>query len=100
MSSDGPSALTIARVVIEPLRVEHVMHGDDVIPLAHRTRPDTTQLLHVSTDTEQQAQVNTKRTDISSSLAADPEDTKVAVVVELDQFGLVDGADTELTLDG
>lgn len=39
-------------------------------------------------------------TDVGSSLARDPEDTEVALVVELDELGLVDGTDTELTLDG
>ena len=39
-------------------------------------------------------------TDVGSSLAGNPEDTEVALVVELVKLGLVDGTDTELTLDG
>lgn len=38
--------------------------------------------------------------DVGTGLAGDPEDTEVAVVIELDDLGLVDGTDTELTLDG
>jgi hypothetical protein len=54
----------------------------------------------VGTDTQQQTQVNAKGTDVSTSLTADPEDTQVAVVVELVHLALVDSTDTELTLDG
>jgi hypothetical protein len=54
----------------------------------------------VSTNTEQQTQVNTESTDVGTSLTADPEDTEVALIVELVQLALVDGTDTELTLDG
>lgn len=76
------------------------MQRDQILVLVHSTRSHSSQLLHVRTDTEQQAQVHTERTDVSAGLAADPEDTKVAVVVELDELGLVDGSDTQLALDG
>lgn len=42
----------------------------------------------------------TEGTDICSSLTANPEDTEVALVVEFQELELVDGTDTELTLDG
>jgi len=42
----------------------------------------------------------TQRVRKGTSLAADPEDTEVAVVVELDDLALVDGTDTQLALDG
>jgi hypothetical protein len=54
----------------------------------------------VRADTEQKTQVHAKRTDVGSSLAADPEDTEVALIVEFVELGLVDGTDTELALDG
>lgn len=38
--------------------------------------------------------------DVGTSLAADPEDTEVTVIVKLDELALVDGSDTELALDG
>jgi hypothetical protein len=53
----------------------------------------------VGTDTEEQTQVNTEGTDVGTSLTADPEDTEVTLVVELVVLALVDGTDTELTLD-
>jgi hypothetical protein len=54
----------------------------------------------VATDTKEETKVDAKSTDISTSLAADPEDTEVAVIVKLNQLALVDRSDTELTLDG
>jgi hypothetical protein len=54
----------------------------------------------VSSNAEQESQVHAEGTDVGSSLARDPEDSKVTLVVELDELGLVDGANTELTLDG
>jgi hypothetical protein len=71
-----------------------------LLVLVHGTTADTTQLLHVSTDTEKETQVHAKSSDIGTSLAADPEDTKVAVIVKLDELALVDCSDTQLTLDG
>jgi hypothetical protein len=53
----------------------------------------------VGTDTEEETKVNTESTDVGTSLTADPEDTKVTLVIELVQLALVDGTDTELTLD-
>lgn len=44
--------------------------------------------------------MHAESTDVGTGLAADPEDTEVAVVVELNQLALVDGTDTQLALDG
>jgi hypothetical protein len=44
--------------------------------------------------------VHTQRTDICARLTADPEHGQIPLVVELDQFALVDRPHTELTLDG
>lgn len=44
--------------------------------------------------------MDTESTDVGTSLAADPENTEVAVVVKLVKLALVDSTDTELTLDG
>jgi len=54
----------------------------------------------VAADTEKKTQVDAESSDIGTGLAADPEDTQVSVIVELDELALVDGSDTELTLDG
>ena len=68
--------------------------------LVHRTTANTTKLLHMRTHTQQQAHMHTERPDIRASLAADPEDTQVALIVELDDLALVDAADAQLALDG
>ena len=38
------------------------------------------------TDAEEETEMDTKRTDISPSFARDPEDSEVALFVELEQF--------------
>jgi hypothetical protein len=90
----------VTGIVHDPLSVHNIVKSDDAIVLSHSSRADTTKLLHVSSNTQQQSQVNTEGTDVGSGLARDPEDTEVAVVVELEQLDLVDGSNTELTLDG
>jgi hypothetical protein len=82
------------------LGVKNVVESDQALGLVHGTRPHTAQLLHVGTNTEQKTQVNAKGTDVGSSLAADPEDTKLPLVVKLVELALMDGTNTELALDG
>lgn len=76
------------------------MEGDEVLLLVHGTGSHTSQLLHVSTDTQQETKVDTECTDVGTSLARNPEDTELSLVVELVKLALVDGSDTELSLDG
>lgn len=76
------------------------MHGNDVVVLAGDTTPNTSQFLHVCSNTQQQTQVHTERSDICSRLTRHPEDTEVSVVVVLDQFRLVNRPDSQLPLDG
>jgi hypothetical protein len=54
----------------------------------------------VGADTKKKTQVNTESTDVGTSFTADPEDTEVALVVELITGALVNCTDTELALDG
>lgn len=54
----------------------------------------------MAANTEQQTEMHTQSTDVRARLAADPENTQVALVVELDELTLVDGTDTQLALDG
>lgn len=42
----------------------------------------------------------TKCSNIGASLTADPEHSKTPLVVEFDKFGLIDGSNSELSLDG
>ena len=97
---DGAQVGLITVVVLEPLRVKDVVQSDKVLGLVHGSGTDTAKLLHVSTNTKQQTQMNTESTDVSAGLAAHPEYTKLPLIVELVEFALVDGTDTELTLDG
>lgn len=54
----------------------------------------------MTTNTEKQSKVDTERSNICSSLTADPEDGEVSLVVKLKKLRLVNGSDTELSLDG
>lgn len=49
---------------------------------------------------QKKTEMDTEGTDVGSSLAGNPEDTEVALIVELDKLRLMNGTDTELTLDG
>jgi hypothetical protein len=90
----------VAVVVVQPLGVEHVVESDQVLGLVHSSRPHTAQLLHVCADTEEKTEMHTQCTDVGSSFAAHPEHAQLPLVVELVQLALVNGTDTELTLDG
>jgi hypothetical protein len=90
----------VALVVVHPLRVHHVVQGYQALVLIHSTTAHTPELLHVSTDTKQETQMDAESPNVRSGLAADPEDAEVPIVVELKKLALVDGADTELALDG
>jgi hypothetical protein len=68
--------------------------------LAEGTRPHTSEFLHVASDPQKQSKVNTEGTDVGTSLTGHPENAQVPVVVELVQLQLVDGTNTQLTLNG
>ena len=91
----------VAAVVILPLGVEDVVQRHQrAVVLGHDTGAHAAELLHVRAHAEQQAQMHAEGTDVGAGLARHPEDAEVAVVVELDQLALVDGADAQLALDG
>tara|TARA_R110002003_G_scaffold239_1_gene17188 strand:+ start:27146 stop:27544 length:399 start_codon:yes stop_codon:yes gene_type:complete len=54
----------------------------------------------VRAHTEQKTEMYAERTDVGSSLAAHPEYTQLPLIVEFVELALVDGSDTELSLDG
>jgi hypothetical protein len=54
----------------------------------------------VCANTEQQSKVDTESSNIGTGFTANPENTKMSVIVEFVQFAFMDGSDTELTLDG
>jgi hypothetical protein len=90
----------VAVVVVQPLGIENVVQGNQILRLVHSSTSHTAQLLHVRTHTEQKTEMHAKGTDVGSSLTAHPEDTQLPLIVELVQLALVDGSDTELSLDG
>lgn len=49
-------------------------------------------------NSKKKAEVNTKGTNVGTSFAADPEDSEVALVIELDQPGFINCPDSKLTL--
>lgn len=97
---DSAEVRLIPGVVHRPLGIQNIVQGNEVLGLVHSTTAHTSELLHVGTNTKQQTQVHTQGSDIGTSLAAHPEDTQVAVIVKLNQLALVDGSDTQLSLDG
>ena len=98
--NDPAQVRLVAGVVHGPLGIENIVQGNQVLGLVHGTRSHTSQLLHVSSNTEEQTQVHTQSSDIGTSLAADPEHAQASVIVKLDELALVDGSDTQLALDG
>jgi hypothetical protein len=54
----------------------------------------------VGTNTEEEASVDAKGTNVRSRLARDAEDAKPAIIVELEELDVVDSSDAELALDG
>jgi hypothetical protein len=97
---DGTQIRLVTVVVVEPLGVENVVQRNEALGLVHSSRPDTAELLHVGTNTEEKTKVHAEGTDVGSGFAADPEDTELPLVVKLVEVALVDGTDTKLTLDG
>lgn len=51
-------------------------------------------------NTQQQTQVHTESSDVGTGLTADPEHTKMSVIIKLVELALVNGSDTQLSLDG
>jgi hypothetical protein len=73
---DDPAQVGLVTVVVHnPLRIEYIVQGDEVLSLIHGSTPHTAQLLHVGADTEQKTEMYAKGTNVGSGLAADPEDT-------------------------
>jgi hypothetical protein len=90
----------VAVVVVQPLSIENIVKGDQVLGLVHGSTPHTAQLLHVRTHTKQETEMHAQSTDVGTSFAADPEHAQLPLIVELIELALVNCSDTELTLDG
>jgi hypothetical protein len=98
-SDDLSEVRLVSGVVLHPLGIKDIMKSDHVLLLVHSTRSNTSKLLHVSTNAQQETQVHTESTDVGTGLTADPENTQVALIVEFVKLALVNGSDTELSLD-
>jgi hypothetical protein len=96
---DGAESRLVALVIVDPLGVKNVVKSGHAVLLVHGTGADTAELLHVTADTEEETKVDTEGTDVGTGLARNVEDSKLALVVELEELAGVDGADTELSLD-
>lgn len=86
-------------VIIHPLGIQNIVQSHQAIVLIHGTTANTSEFLHVGTNTKQKTQVHTEGSNVGSSLTANPEDTQVPLIVKLVELALVDGTDTELALD-
>jgi hypothetical protein len=91
--------LLVVLVIHLPLSIQNVMQSNQSLGLVHSTTAHATKLLHVSANTEKKTQVHTQGTDVGTGLAANPENTQMTIVIELDELALVDRTDTQLTLD-
>ena len=75
------------------------MHGDHIVVLAQGTASNSPEFLHVPADTQNETEMHAEGSNICSSLARDPENGKVAVLIELKELRFVDGTDSKLTFD-
>mmetsp|Transcript_607 Transcript_607/g.1412 ORF Transcript_607/g.1412 Transcript_607/m.1412 type:complete len:214 (-) Transcript_607:670-1311(-) len=85
-------------IIMHPLSIQYIMHCHHIILLSQDSRTDTAKLLHVSSHSKQQTQMDTQRPHICSSLTRNPKDCQVALVVVFVQLCLVNSSDTELPL--
>ena len=63
---DATQVRLVLTVVEHPLRVEDVVHRDEVLVLVERAGAHAAQLLHVSANAEQQAEVHAESPDVGS----------------------------------
>lgn len=97
---DNTSEIGLILVVLEPpLGVQQVVHGHQVIIFGHAATPGSAQFLHVSSHSQKQTNVDAESSHVGSSLAGNTEDTKSLLGVILEQLRLIDGPDTEFSLD-
>eukprot|EP00128_Syssomonas_multiformis_P013854 Colp12_sorted_trinity150504_noHs@23833 len=97
---DAAQVALVLALVVGVLRVQHVVHGAQVLLLRQDARAHAAQLLHVASGAREQTQVHAQRTDVGAGLAGHPEHAQVAGGVVLEHLGLVDRADAQLALHG
>ena len=90
---------TIPCIIIQPLGIQDVVHGYHIIVFAQSTASNSPEFLHVPADAQNETEMYAEGSNICSSLARDPENGKVAVLIELKELRFVDGTDSKLTFD-
>lgn len=85
----------ILEVLIKPLGILDVVHGDHGLVLLHGSGSDSSELLHMGTNIQVVTEVNTLSSDISSGFARNVEDSHVLLSVEIEKFGPVDSSNSQ-----
>lgn len=76
--------------------IKNVMTGDHAIILTKRPTPYPPQFLHVSTDTQQKAQMHAQSTNVRPSLTTDPKHSQFTLIIEFEEFTFVNSANSQL----
>ncbi len=95
----GSRVRTVPSIVIRPLGIQDIVHGHHVVVFVKCSAAHPSQLLHMPSNTKQQSHMYAKRPDVRAGFAGDPEHGEIPLLIDLQKFRLVDGTDTELTLD-
>ena len=97
---DPPEVGLILVIVVQPLGIQNIVHGDQALILVLNSRPVSAKLLHLTSNSEKESKMDAECSNIRSGFTTDPKDAHVSLVVVFNEFVLVDGSNTELTLDG
>ena len=81
---DDPSQVGLVLVVVvQPLGVQDVVHGDESFVFVLNAGTVSAKLLHLTADPEEKTEMDAEGSDVSSGFAADPEDSHVPLFVVL-----------------
>ena len=97
---DGAELVFVASVVESVLGIQQVMQRVHVLCLVHGAAAGAAQLLHVTSHTKDQANMNAEGSNIGAGLAGHPKDAEFALIIELEELDILDRADPQLSLDG
>mmetsp|Transcript_46471 Transcript_46471/g.77221 ORF Transcript_46471/g.77221 Transcript_46471/m.77221 type:complete len:358 (-) Transcript_46471:304-1377(-) len=93
----SPQIRLIVCAIEHVLGIEYVVHGHHVVAFAQVTRAHSTQFLHVGRSAAQQTQMNAQRTNVSARLTTNVEHAQSTLLIVLNQFDPMQGADTQST---
>jgi hypothetical protein len=92
--------LTIPGIVVHPLSVQDIMHRNDTVIFSHSTASNSPQLLHMCADAEQEPKMHAQGANVRAGLARYPKHGQIPLLIKLEEFGFVHGANAQLSLDG